>query len=89
MQTNSISVPEQFDFRQGKSTDNAAFKLINSVLKFVNQKMHVAGIFFDLAKTFDCVSHEILLAKLHYYGVQGTIANWFRSYLTNRKKKLK
>jgi hypothetical protein len=28
-----------------------------------------------------------LLAKLHYYGIQGTVANCFRSYLTNRKQK--
>jgi hypothetical protein len=27
MHTNNISVPEQFHFRQGKSKENAAFKL--------------------------------------------------------------
>jgi hypothetical protein len=33
------------------------------------------------------VNHEILQVKLHYYGIQGTVANWFRYYLTNRKQK--
>jgi hypothetical protein len=79
MHTDSILVPGHFGFRQGKSTDNAAFKLTNSVLKSTNQKMHFGEIFCDLTKAFNCVNHEILLVKLHYYGIQGTVANWFRS----------
>jgi hypothetical protein len=56
MHTNNILIPEQFGFRQGKSTDNAAFKLTNSVLKSVNRKLHVGGMFCDSAKAFDCKS---------------------------------
>jgi len=41
-----------------------------------------------LVKTFDCVNQEILLAKLHFYGIQGVIGDWFRSYLTNRRQKV-
>jgi hypothetical protein len=33
--------------------------------------MHVGGIFCALAKAFDPGSHEILLSKLHFYGIQG------------------
>jgi hypothetical protein len=50
MHANNILVPEEFGFRKGLSTENAALKLIDDVLKAVNQKMHVAGIFCDLAK---------------------------------------
>jgi hypothetical protein len=33
MQTNNILVPEQFGFRKGMSTEDAAFKLTDNVLK--------------------------------------------------------
>jgi len=29
-----------------------------------------------------------LLAKLHFYGIQGVFEDWFRAYLTNRKQKV-
>jgi hypothetical protein len=46
--------------------------------------MHVGGIFCDLA----CVNHELLLAKLHFYSIRGVTADWFKSYLTNRRQKV-
>jgi hypothetical protein len=38
MHTNNILVPEQFGFRKGVSTEDAAFKLEDNVLKFINKK---------------------------------------------------
>jgi len=51
------------------STEDAAFSLTVNVFKSVSQKMHVGGILYDLAKTFGCVNHEIVLAKLHFCGI--------------------
>jgi len=47
-----------------------------------------AEIFCDVAKAVDCLNHKILLVKLHFCGIRSIFADWFRSYLTNRKHKV-
>ena len=44
-----------------------------------NQKIHVGGTFCNLAKPFDCANHEILSAKLHFYGIWGVSEDWYGS----------
>ena len=35
---------------------------------------------------FDTVDHDILLAKLSYFGINNKYRNWFKSYLSNRQQ---
>ena len=45
------------------------------------------GIIMDLkTMMMMMLSHEILLLKLEHYGIRGSILQWFKSYLWNRKQ---
>jgi len=37
----------------------------------------------------DCVNHDILIAKLEHCGIQDVNLNWFKSYLIDRKQRIK
>jgi hypothetical protein len=52
LHTNNILITEQHGFRKGISTQNATFRLTDSVFTSIDQKTHVGGIFCDLAKAF-------------------------------------
>ena len=43
----------------------------------------------DLSKAFDCLSHELLIAKLHAYGFDSPALKRIQSYLSNRKQMTK
>ena len=43
----------------------------------------------DLSKAFDCISHHLLIAKLHAYGFDKPSLKLIHSYLNGRKQKVK
>nr|CAI5846074.1 unnamed protein product [Callosobruchus analis] len=76
----------QFGFRAGKNTTLGILNLISDILDGFNNFQYTAVLFCDLTKAFDCVSHNILLRKLHYYNFSPDSIELIRSYLKNRSQ---
>ena len=47
-----------------------------------NKTIHAA--ILDFSKAFDKVPRRRVLTKLDYYGIRGSLLNWFESFLTQR-----
>lgn len=77
---------QQFGFQKNKSTTLAIFSLMQAILSNINNNYITTGLFFDLSKAFDLVSHDILLQKLEAVGIRGPALQWLSSYLSNRKQ---
>ena len=79
----------QYGFRRQRNTTDAIMDLTGNILHSFNKGMFTIGIFLDMTKAFDSIKHETLLYKLQNYGIRGTVFNWLKSYLSNRKLQVK
>ena len=50
----------------------------------LNMDHKVGVIYMDLSKAFDSLNHELLIAKLKFYGLDQNAAEFFKNYLSNR-----
>ena len=76
-------------FRQGYSTQHALFRAIESWKRCLDTKGIVGTILMDLSKAYDCIPHDLLIAKLEAYGLDTCALKLVYSYLTNRKQRVK
>ena len=70
MITCNILFDNQYGFRKHHSTALALIHLYDKLSSAIDNKKFTIGVFIDLSKAFDTVNHEILLAKLHHYGLE-------------------
>ena len=60
-----------------------------SLEKALDNKDYAGGILTDLSKAFDCLNHELLIAKLHAYGFSLDSLKFNGSYISGRKQRTK
>ena len=55
-------------FRQRYSTQHALFRVVGKWKKHLDMMGIVGTILMDLSKAYDCIPHDLLIAKLEAYG---------------------
>ena len=70
-------------FREGCRSENALFRAIDQCCKILDRSGKVTMVLIDLSKAYECIPHDLLLAKLDAYGFGLESLNLMNSYLIN------
>ena len=76
-------------FREGCGTQHALLHFVETCKKSIDSGGVAGAVLTDLSKAFDCLNHELLIAKLNAYGFSRSALLFIHSYLTNRKQRVK
>ena len=75
--------------RSRYSTQHVLLRLIEQWRDCLDNNKVVGGILMDLSKAFDCLPHDLLIAKLEAYGIRRSSLLLLMSYLKNRRQSVK
>ena len=77
--------PYLFGYRRGHSTEQCLTIMLEAWRKALNERKFAGSLLTDLSKAFDCLSHDILIAKLASYGFDISALKFIYDYLKMRK----
>ena len=73
-------------YRENYSTQHVLIRLVEEWKKHLDNNEVVGGVLMDLSKAFDCIPHDLLIAKLSAYGVDKIALKYIYSYLKKRQQ---
>ena len=76
----------QYGLRTDHSTTHALVDVLEYIYNALDDGNYVIGVYVDIEKAFDSVSHDILPQELQHYGIRGLSLNWFSSCLHDRRQ---
>ena len=74
-------------FRKGFSTQNSLSLFLHRWQKAIDNREIAGALLTDLSKAFDCINHELLIAKLEAYGFGKATLKYIYDYLSGRKQR--
>ena len=75
LEEHNILFKNQFGFKKKCNTAHSLLEITEKIKESIDNGKFGCGIFIDLKKAFDIVSHKILLLKLEHYGIRGALLN--------------
>ena len=79
--------PYLFGYRKGYSTEHCVMVMIEMWKKALDEQKVAGAVLTDLSKAFDCLPHDLLIAKLHAYGFKKSALNFILDYLSGRTQR--
>ena len=79
----------QYGFRKGFNAQRCLLAMLEKWKKAVDTKKVFGALLTDLSKAFDCLPHDLIIAKLNAYGFSLPALNLIQNYLANRKQRTK
>ena len=76
-------------FRKAHSTQHSLLRLLQKWQNKFDSGRFIGTILMDLSKAYDCLRHDLLIAKLEAYGLDNDSLNIHLDYLTFRKQRTK
>ena len=73
-------------FRKNYSSQNILISLTEEWRKKLDNNFVVGAVLTDLSKAFDCIPHDLIIAKLSAYNFSDEALSYIYSYLTNRRQ---
>ena len=73
-------------YRTSYSSQNVIIRLLEEWRTKLDNNFVVGAVLTDLSKAFDCIPHDLLIAKLAAYGLSEEALMYILSYLSNRKQ---
>ena len=87
---NELTDMFQSAYKSRHSTETALLKVVNDILCAIDDGNVTLLTLLDLSAAFDTIDHTILLERLKIsFGIDGVVLDWIRSYLSDRKQKVK
>lgn len=79
----------QSGFRVKHSCETALQWVLSEWKRNIGEGKIIGIVFLDLKRAFEIVDRKMLIKKLQWYGVNGVVIKWFKSYLERRSQRVK